>query len=173
MSFVYSREFVLKVHWSPSSYWSPLFISRPSRSSLCGRAPAPRLPTFPPVEARVRVHRVYCDTADSRTRPRQPSALRSANGEASTFWRRTASPVIGRCPLHLWRWLAACYQPPDRCEVCFSAFSVCARVGILPQLLRLRRSPSGAPPGEATIRGGVKGLRSSQVGFLLRFWSVG
>lgn len=32
-------------------------------------------------------------------------------------------------------------------------------------------SPSGAPPGEATISAGVNGLRSSQVGFLLRFRS--
>lgn len=46
------------------------------------RSPAVCVPTFPPVgSARGRVHRVYCDTADSRPRP--PVATHPAQGQ----WR--------------------------------------------------------------------------------------
>lgn len=58
-----------------------------------------------------------------RTRPRQPRTPPSANRVAATYWSRTTSPVIGRCPLHLCLWLAACYHPPDCSEFCFCFFS--------------------------------------------------
>lgn len=89
--------------------------ARPRRAPVCP-------PTSPPVRARDRVHRVYCDTADSGTRPRHARTPRQANSVTSTSSSRTASPAIGRRPLHLCLRLAACYQPPDGSRVCFRVF---------------------------------------------------
>ncbi len=105
--------------------------------------------------------------------PRQPRTPRRANGVAATYRSRTASPGIGRGPLHLWLWLAACYHPPDCSEFCFCVFfsffrlrsaeAVCwQRLSPLltahtpPRLRRRRRrlrdSPSAQLHGGAPVR---------------------
>ncbi|KAK5852517.1 hypothetical protein PBY51_006371 [Eleginops maclovinus] len=65
------------------------------------RVPAAALQPFPQFAGARRVQRVYCDTADSLATPPWPRTPRRTNQVATTYSSRTASPVIGRRPLHL------------------------------------------------------------------------